>query len=125
MNLASVAHKITVFKEQNQQNMNLKKGIVENSLRFLDLCRTPETDSIEPRLRTTGVVKCIYTYTCITFDLHDVVVDIVTGRDVAGSDVTGSDITARGTDSRFAFVVSTNKRRRFGFDGRTLVGMFI
>ena len=32
MNHASVAHKITVFKEQNQQNMNFKKGIVENSL---------------------------------------------------------------------------------------------
>ena len=38
-----------------------KNGIVENSLRILDLCRTPETDStnpwgsIEPGLRTTGL----------------------------------------------------------------------
>ena len=37
-------------------------SVVENSLRILDLCRTPETDStnpwgsIEPRLRTTTLV---------------------------------------------------------------------
>ena len=76
MNHASVAHKMAVFKEQNQQNkkeyvlkrvwMNVftfsaKNGIVDNRLRILDLCRTPETDStnpwdsIEPRLRTTKI----------------------------------------------------------------------
>ena len=39
-----------------------KYGIVENNLRILYLCRTPETDStnpwgsIEPRLRTTAEV---------------------------------------------------------------------
>ena len=72
MNHASVAHKITVFNEQNQQNMNLKtNGITENSLRILDLWRTPETDStnpwgsIEPRLRTTGLGKRIYVSICI------------------------------------------------------------
>ena len=38
-----------------------KNGIVENNLRILHLCQTPETDSrnpwgsIEPRLRTTGI----------------------------------------------------------------------
>ena len=66
MNHASVAHNIIVFKEQNQQNMNFKKnGIGENSVRILDLCRTPETDSanpwgsIEPRLKTTDLEHCI------------------------------------------------------------------
>ena len=62
MNPASVAHKITVFKEQRKHEFK-KNGIVENSLRILHLCRTPETDSTNPwgsielRLRTTGINK--------------------------------------------------------------------
>ena len=62
MNHASVAHKITVFKEQNQQNMNFQKMVLlKIILEILHLCQTPETDSrnpwgsIEPRLRTTGI----------------------------------------------------------------------
>ena len=45
----------------NVFTFSAKNSIVDNSLRILDLCRTPETDStnprgsIEPRLRTTGL----------------------------------------------------------------------
>ena len=48
-------------KNKTNKTWISKNGIVENSLRILDLCRTPETDStnpwgsIEPRLRTTGL----------------------------------------------------------------------
>ena len=53
MNHASVAHKITVFKEQKPTKHEFQKmGIVENSLRILDLCRTPKTDSTKPWIRT-------------------------------------------------------------------------
>ena len=53
INHASVAHKITMFKEQNQQNMNFTQKhnllvFAQNGLRILDLCRTPETDSTNP-----------------------------------------------------------------------------
>ena len=69
MNHASVAHKMLLKKEyvlkclwMNVFTFSAKNGIVENSLRILDLCRTPETDStnpwgwIETRLRTTGLI---------------------------------------------------------------------
>ena len=42
-----------------------KNGVVENSLRILDLCRTPETDSmnawgsIEPSLRTPALMYAL------------------------------------------------------------------
>ena len=48
----------------NVFTFSAKNGIVVNSLRILDLCRTPATDStntwgsIEPRLRTTGIESC-------------------------------------------------------------------
>ena len=51
----------------NVFTFSAKNGIVENSLRILYLCRTHETDSmnllgsIEPRLRTTGLI-CIGWY---------------------------------------------------------------
>ena len=61
MNHASVAHKISVQRTKLNKTRISKNGIVENSLRILDLCRTPETDStnpwgsIESKLRTTGL----------------------------------------------------------------------
>ena len=50
-----------MFLDECFFTFSAKNGIVENSLRILDLCRTPETDSmnpwgsIEPRLRTIGM----------------------------------------------------------------------
>ena len=49
-------------KNKTNKTWISKNGNVENSLRILDLCWAPETDStnpwgsIEPRLRTTGLV---------------------------------------------------------------------
>jgi len=63
---------ITTFRHSLLSKYSLlpaQNGIVENSLRILDLCRTPETDStntwgsIELRLRTTVLETCwIYKY---------------------------------------------------------------
>ena len=65
-----------------------KNGIVENSVRILDLCRTPETDptdpwgSIEPRLRTTGLMfyasvcyamACSNSWTCGLYFLFSII----------------------------------------------------
>ena len=67
INHASVAHKmienhcVQRTKPTKHEFQNKKIGIVENSLRILDLCRTPESDStnpwgsIEPRLTTTDL----------------------------------------------------------------------
>ena len=41
MNHASVSRKSTVFKEQNQQNMNFTQKRNSMNIRILDLCRTP------------------------------------------------------------------------------------